>query len=123
MNIYDQVEKLLNQNDEKPDWVCEILFELREIKKLLQKTNTPYQKTKKDDKYFAFVNKLREKLRADIINEKYPEIYYNNKTLGINFKGWIYDKSTTKELPAQEAFEVYRFLYENRDNLDKYLKI
>ncbi len=122
MNIYEQVEQLLTSQTDRPAWADEILFELKEIKRLLQERKPKSRYPKKDKAYFAFVNKLREKLRADIQNERYPEIDFHGQSLGINFKGWIYDKKTTEELPAHKAFEVYRFLYDHEDELEKYLK-
>jgi uncharacterized protein (DUF1697 family) len=124
MNVYDQVEKLLSKSDDTPAWADAILFELREIKRLLEQRESRTTSSKKQNKsdYFAFVKKLRQELRADILNDIYPEIHYQGKELGINFKGHIYDKATTQELPAHEAFGVYRFLYDNRNKLDKYLK-
>ncbi len=121
-NIYEQVEKLLNEQDNHPKWVDEMLFELREIKKLLQNTNKSKIEAQNKTGYFTFVNKLRKEMRADIISGIYPEVHYQDKILGVNFKGHLYDKATTEELPALEAFAVYRFLYENRSKLDKYLK-
>jgi len=52
-------------------------------------------------------------------NDRYPQINYHDRELGINFKGWIYDKATTRELPAHEAF----FQDDHRDHLEKYLTI
>jgi len=122
MNVYEQVEKLLNDTPSRPEWADEMLFELREIKRLLEKMqkNHPARNKSKTD-YFRFVNKLRKELQADILNDRYPEIHYQGRTLGINLKGFIYDKATTEDLPAHEAFAVYRFLYDNRDKLENYL--
>jgi hypothetical protein len=120
-NIYEQVEKLLKEDQSKPAWADEILRELKEIKQLLHSQTKTGSKSDRSD-YFAFVKKLRKELRADLINNIYPEIDYQGRKLGINLKGYIYDKATTQDLPAYEAFAVYRFLYEKRDNLDKYLK-
>lgn len=124
MNVYEKVEKLLNEQDDRPSWADEILFELKEIKHLLKelKSSRPKRREDKDrSAYFAFVKSLRKQMRADIINDIFPQVNYLDKELGINFKGHLYDKSTNKELPAHEAFAVYRFLYENRKNLDKYI--
>ena len=124
MNVYDQVEKLLKSDRDQPQWADAILFELREIKRLLEQMQNPQRPGKgykSKAAYFAFVNRLRKELRADIVNDRFPEIDYNGRQLGINFKGHIYDKATTEELPAHEAFAVYRFLYDNRENLEKYL--
>lgn len=123
MNVLNQVEKLLDDRENNPKWAEDILFELREIKTLLKNLQPRTAKNREKEKhaYFAFVNRLRKELRADILNDIYPEIHYDNRELGINFKGHIYDKATTEELPAPEAFAVYRFLYENRDRLDRYI--
>jgi len=121
MTIYDQVEKLLGTQSDRPGWADEILYELKEIKTLLKESSKAKSKSYRDKAYFDFVNMLRKKMRADIINGNYPEIDYHGRKLGINFKGWIYDKETTKSLPAQEAFEVYRYLYTRQDNIDKFV--
>ena len=125
MNVLDQVEKLIDDQRQNPQWADAILFELREIKRLLQdmQSTSPAPKKTTTDKhaYFAFVNRLRKELRADIQNGNYPEIRYQGKTLGVNFKGHIYDKATAEELPAHEAFSVYRFLFDNREKLDSYI--
>jgi|GEM_PF-1859770 len=125
MNVLDQVEKLIDDQRQNPQWADAILFELREIKRLLQNMQptspTPQKTTTDKHAYFAFVNRLRKELRADIVNDIYPEINYQGKTLGVNFKGHLYDKATTEELPAHEAFSVYRFLYDNKEKLDMYL--
>jgi hypothetical protein len=120
-NIYDQVQKLLEEKESRPSWADEILFELKEIKRELKLLNESSKSRKKDKAYFAFIKKLREELRADIINGIYPQIEYKGRELGINFKGYIYDKATGKDLSATEAFKVYRFLYYNKDSLDKYI--
>ncbi len=119
MTVYEQMEKMLKENDTRPEWVDEILFELREIKRLLQEQHRPKYRKNKD--FFRFINKLRDDLRADIARDIYPEIIYKGRMLGINLKGYIYDKTTAKDLPAHEAFEVYRFLYDNRERLEEYL--
>ncbi len=119
MTVYDQMEKLLSESDTRPSWADEILFELREIKHILKENRHPRHKNNRD--YFRFVDRLRQEMRADIANDIYPEILYKGRTLGINLKGFIYDKTTAEDLPAHEAFEVYRFLYDNREQLEEYL--
>jgi len=124
MNVYEQLQKMIEQENSQ-DTLKEILAELREIKKLLSKeyANTKQKRyNKKSQEYYDFVYKLRKELRADVNNNKFPEISFNNQRLGINYKGWMYDKETTLELSAKEAFKVYEYLYENRDNLDNLIK-
>ena len=125
MNVYEQLQKMIEE-DNNTDTLKEILYELKEIKKLLSKkefANTKQKRyNKKSQDYYDFVYKLRKELRADVNNNKFPEVNFNNQRLGVNYKGWIYDKETTLELPAKEAFKVYEYLYENRDNLDNLIK-
>jgi len=121
MNIYDQVEKMLESEEVRPKWAEEILKELHEIKDLLHQ-NTPSKKPYHDRAYYKFVNAFREQMRADITQDIYPEINYFGQILGVNFKGFIYDKESTKTLPAHKAFQVYRYLYENQDNIERYIK-
>ncbi len=123
MTIYEQIDKMLSQDSDRPKWVDEILFELKEIKYILKNSSKTIRKPQKDKAYFEFVNVLREKMRASITDGKYPEIYYQKRTLGINFKGWIYDKETSDVLPSYKAFEVYKFLYNQKENIDKFLKL
>jgi uncharacterized coiled-coil DUF342 family protein len=123
MNVYQQVEKLLQEQDDRPAWADEILFELKEIKDMLSKIDkTSNQNRSKNSGYFSFVKKLRNELRADIQNGIYPEIDYFHKKLGINFKGHIYNKETNEVLKKEDAFKVYEFLYKNRKKLDKFIK-
>lgn len=119
MTVYDQVENMLSQSEKRPQWADEMLFELREIKRLLQQNR--HKRQKHDKEYYRFVNRIRDELRADLARDIYPEIRYKGRILGIDLKGYIYDKNTAKGLSAHEAFAVYRFLYDNRERLDEYL--
>lgn len=118
-NIFEKIDKMIHTEDERPAWADEILHELKEIKTLLQQHKQP--KRRDDKAYFKFVDMLRDRMRADIAKGNYPEIYYQGRTLGINFKGHIYNKADTLTLPSREAFKIYRFLYENRDKLENYV--
>jgi hypothetical protein len=120
-NIYKDIEKLLNPENDRPIWVDEILYELREIKSILTKSQTTTKKIDKAD-YYEFVKNLRDELKADIANDIYPEILYKGRKYGINFKGFIYDKEDSMDISTNEAFEIYNFLYKNRENLDRYIK-
>ena len=115
MNIYKQLDNLLQEdNNSCQEQIDQILKELKEIKLILKKQD-------KTD-YYKFVNRIRKELKADINNNIYPEILYKNKRYGIDFKGFIYDKSTNIDLKPQDAYEIYKFLYKNRKNLSKYIK-
>ena len=121
MNVYEQLQKMIEQENSQ-DTLKQILKELKEIKKLLQSNQNKQNYKQKPQEYYDFIYKLRKEFKAKIKNNIYPEIIYKNQILGINTKGWIYDKETTLELSAKEAFKVYEYLYENRDILDNLIK-
>ncbi len=123
-NIYEKIEKIYatKQSDE-PAWVAELRAELKEIKMLLKTTAKPQRKKRKPKAYFDFVNLLRERLKADTIKEVYPELEYKGKRIGVNFKGFLYDKETTKSLTANEAFAVYEYFYAKEEEIDRFIII
>ncbi len=124
MDISKHIEKLLESQDSTSDELLkEILIELKEIKLLLKKQNTTLKNNSyfKNQEYYDFINTLRKKLKANINKNIYPEIYYKDKILGIDNRGYLYDKKTTNNLTARDAFEVYKFLFKKRDNLEKYI--
>lgn len=114
MSIYDKINDLYNNGNNlppnKPEWVGEILQEIKSLKVLLE--NSGYAIKKVDKNFMEFVNEFREKMRADTIKSIYPEIEHNGKILGVTFKGYLYDKKTLKILPKLEAFDIYRELYQ-----------
>ena len=57
-------------------------------------------------------------MQPDVNKGVYPKIKYNNKTLGINFKGLLYDTQEHVTLSSQEAFSAYEYFYENRRDLN-----
>lgn len=56
-------------------------------------------------------------MKPDIYNNIYPEVKYKDKVLGIDNKGLLYDKNTLKFLSKEEAFEAYRYFYNNQDKI------
>jgi len=123
-NVYEKIEKIYatKQSDE-PAWVAELRDELREIKILLQNGVKPARKKRRSKAYFDFVNLLRERLKADTVKEIYPELEYKGKRIGVNFKGFLYDKETTKSLAAFEAFKVYEYFYEKQESMERFIII
>ena len=121
MRLQEEIEKLLkNQDETVNDLLIAILKELKEINKTLKQTSkTTYNKKGRD--YYNFINKLRKDLRADVDKNIYPEIIYNNKKIGVTFNGYLYDKETNNNLRAFEAYEIYDFLYKNRNRLNDFI--
>jgi len=123
-NIYDKIEKIYTQKEsDEPAWVVEFRAELKEIKMLLKKSAKPQRKKRKSKAYFEFVNLLRERLKADTVNGVYPELEYKGKRIGVNFKGFLYDKETTNSLSANEAFAVYEYFYEKKEKIERFIML
>ena len=97
--------------------------ELKQIKSLLQNlsvsTTKPISTKSKSKEYFRFVQTLRERLKADTTKEIYPELHYQNRRIGVNFNGLLYDKETSNIIPRVEAFAIYSYFYEHKENIDK----
>lgn len=126
MNIYDKIEAIFHTNiEENPPWVEEMLTELQEIKQLLQEQKPLLlQQSQKrfepiDSKFYAFVQSFREEMKANITKGVYPTFVYAGKRLGVDFKGLLYDKESSKLLSRYEAFKVYRYAYEHQEKMQK----
>jgi len=116
MNIYDKIDAIFSDDiQEKPLWADELLSELREIKTLLKEQKKEIKKI--DKNYYEFVKNFRQKMKADIANNIYPTFHYNDREFGVDFKGLLYDKQTQRTLPKNEAFEVYEYAYNHRENI------
>ena len=123
-NVYEKIEQIYTKKEhDEPAWVEEFRAELKEIKTLLKSKAQPSKKKRKPKAYFKFVDVLRERLKADTQKELYPELNYKGKRIGVNFKGFLYDKATTNSLTANEAFEVYEYFYEKREEIDEFIML
>ncbi len=129
MTIFEEIDRMFEEDG--TDCNCrseQILSELNEIKSKVQEIknllSTRYKaRRKKDGQYYRFVEELRGRLYADVERGVYPEIAYRGRRLGVDAKGMVYDKSTQHILPTYEAFEVYDFLYENKNEIADYIKL
>jgi hypothetical protein len=118
-NIYEKIEKIFQQDATlPPQWALELMNEIREVKQLLQNREKP--RASNNLNFYAFVNKFRESMKADAEKSIFPEIQYNHQAIGVDSKGHLYYKENAKTLQTNEAFRVYRFLYENKDKVLKY---
>jgi len=126
MDIYEKIDSIFSgEAENKPVWANDILSELKEIKILLQNQSkllqTQQTTSNSNQDFYNFVNKFRLSMKADTVKNIYPTFYYNDRKLGIDFKGLLYDKKTLHILPRDEAFKVYRYAYEQQQN--KYNKV
>jgi len=119
MNIYEQIDVIFSgEAEDKPKWAEEILTQLQEIKTLLKDQNkNDYTKPIINRNFYAFIKEFRIAMRADIQNEVYPTYIYNNRRLGVDFQGLLYDKESSKILSKDEAYIVYKHAYNNQNNV------
>jgi len=113
-DIYKKIDAIFAQEpNQRPEWVDEILDEIRELRERLDS----YEKkgAKRDKRFYSFVKEFRNLMYADIEKNRYPKINYQNRILGVNFKGLLYDVKTSRLLHTKEAFRVYEYLYKNRN--------
>lgn len=92
-----------------PVWAREMMQELTEIKAELRKCRE--QRVAQSAAYYAFVEKLRVTMRADIDKGVYPEIDIDGMRLGVTFSGLLYDKVTGLTLPRELAYTLYAKLF------------
>ena len=113
-DIYKKIDAIFaNELNQRPAWVDEILDEIKKMSIIMEER---HQEQKKMDRaFFRFVKEFRATMYADTQNNRYPKINYNNRILGVNFKGLLYDVKTSKLLATKEAFRVYEDLYKQRD--------
>lgn len=120
MNIYEKIDVMFSGNaEDKPKWADEILGELKEIKQLLEEQRNSKNTNKPSQNFYNFIKEFRISMRADTIQNIYPTFVYNNRMLGVDFKGLLYDKSTSRHLSKDEAYTVYRYAYDQQ-NYNKY---
>lgn len=119
MDIYEKIDAIFSgESEEKPQWARDILDELREIKTLLNEHMQPQIKRatsyNDNDGLYAFIKQFRVSMRADTNKSIYPTFEYQGKNLGVDFKGLLYDKETTRILPRDEAYRVYRYAFDTQ---------
>jgi len=123
MDIYQQIEKMLDGEKNRPKWADEILKELFEIKNLLLQNSSDRQNNQyKDVAYYKFIKSFRKQIQTDIANNLTIEVEYFGEKIGIDLKGFFYDLDSNKNLSAHKAHQIYRFLYENQDKIEQFVK-
>ena len=82
MSIFEKVNEIFEKEDEVPRWAKQLFSEINEIKELLKNNRSNYNSSAE---FRDFVKTLRLSMKADIEQNIYPQIEYENKNLGINF--------------------------------------
>lgn len=101
------------------NYISDLTNEIQTLKSQMQRNNSASHRNHRYncDEYFTFIATLRKKMKAKVDKNHYPTIQINGMTLGIDFKGLLYNKKTQKILPKDLAFDVYHVLYDH--HLDK----
>lgn len=123
MDLFDKIDSIFKASDDStpPLWAKEILDELKEIKLALSSLNyttfkeTQAHNTRYDKDYMSFVNSFRTKMKPDTLNDIYPEFIYQDQKIGVNLKGHLYYKDSGLTIDKEEAFKIYRWLYEQEN--------
>jgi hypothetical protein len=108
-----------SENDALWSYVNDMASELRELKNKLKETASTSPETQQptgkyiSEEYFAFVNTLRGKMRANTDKNYYPTIRIDGMELGIDFNGLLYDKTTQRTVARALAFDIYHKLYDH----------
>lgn len=119
VNIFEKIDSIFSgYSDNRPLWAQEILDELKEIKQSLNQTNNTVKRI--DKNYYDFVKEFRKSMQPDTYNNIYPKIDYKKRSLGVNFKGYLYDVNTHETLTKDEAFSAYEYFYTNKMDLNIY---
>ena len=127
--FFNSVANFKNSNDfsamqDAPAWAKVLYSEILELKNMINNSSkTQYSQNGRNKNYLDFVKYIRAQLKANPANNYYPEIIYNNKRIGLDINDLLYYKQTSNNLTIEEAFSVFEYLYENRDNLSSYLKL
>jgi len=112
-NIFEQIDSIFcNDPNHPPQWAMELLIEIREVKQLLlQQKQKSASKQRISKEFYQFIKDFRKSMQPLPQNDFYPTYTYKGKKLGIDFKGLLYDKTTTNYISRAEAYEVYEFAY------------
>ncbi len=117
-SIYNQIDNIFDNSQNSGDKILldDILNQLKEIKELLKTNNKPITpKESISEDFYQFIKDFRKSLKADINKDIYPEVEYKGRKFGVNNRGLLYDKDTTRFISKQEAFKIYRYFYKNRE--------
>ncbi len=120
-DLKQQIEKLVsNQEDTTNDLLQQILQELKKVNINLKRLNNIPKNRKKQD-YYNFINKLRKDLTPIPEQNIFPQINFKDRHIGVTKNGYLYDKETNAKLKPHQAYEIYEFLYQNRDKLEQFV--
>ena len=123
MNLQEQIEKLLKtQEDDTNTLLRQILDELKKVNINLKNLAKNQQKYNSAN-YYKFVKEFRKKMQPDVDKRIFPEVEYKGVKIGSTTKGFLYEKETSRTLSAQEAFEIYKYFYDRKENIDNLIKI
>jgi len=118
----ERIEKMFDSAVEEapatpPKWASELLTEMRELKQLFlqnlqqQQQQSTSNSSYRKDGFYEFVQALRNQLKPNVSENRYPEIAHDGRVFGITINGLLYDKATGHTLERSDAFTTYKSLY------------
>jgi len=118
-HMQEAIASLLeDQNDEIPQWAEKMIEDIEEIKTLLRLQ----VRQKLEDEKRYFIRRVRRRLRANPKKGVYPVVSYAGDEYGVDAEGMLFCSKTDRALSAKEAFEIFDFLYRNRNRLQEFIK-
>lgn len=115
MNVYSQIDAIFSgESEEVPQWAKDILKEVREVKQLLIEQQR--SQGDNDREYYNFLKIFRTQMRADVEKDLYPSFCYDGIEYGVDRNGLLYEKGSGRTVTKNEAFEIYRYAYQQQKN-------
>ncbi len=121
--MFPENRKIIEREEKKSKrsiwgWIKHFIFEIGEIKTEIKEIRETQEKstsvpaaTSPTSDYYAFVNKFRVVMRADMDSGLYPEVRVDGMRVGVTSSGLLYDKVHGRILPRDLAFGIYERLY------------
>jgi hypothetical protein len=116
-HMQEAIASLVDEKEPMPEWAKDMAEEIAEIKLLLGLMVRQNSEKRKRN----FIRKLRKRLKAEPNSRKYPIVRYAGKEYGVDAQGILFDISNQRTLSAKEAYEIFEFLFENKEELQKYI--
>ena len=115
MNIYEQLNQLLeDKNQDCEELLKELLKEIKELNRTLKKQDK--------SKFYRFIHRFKKEFKTANKLEITKVLHYRGKTYTILQDGLIYTMPELNRINHKLANEIFKFLYKNSKNLQKFIK-
>jgi len=97
VNIYEEIDKLFEEDDK--------------LDKILKKLDEEAKERKREKEFLTFKKTFISRYKENPKDGFFPEFDYKGRTLGINYKGFLYYKDNKKILSPSKAQKVFEYLF------------